>query len=337
MDATIMASLADKADFGKSRLFGQLGFGLGSFAVGPLLARNMNHMFSLHAVLSLPTALLMMTLGSGGEGDQSKNKSKGENKNKIKNKNKYNETAWQVVRMSKAPVAAPTAAQRARGAVQERVAKAKKARLAGEVWRVLMQPDVVVFFLAVFVVGLSSGIIENFAYVRILEVGGTGRELGLCRLASSVAGGPMFWLSGEISRALGVNTIIMITFVSYVLRFVIYASASEPLHALPAEVLRGVTWATFWACSTYHVYQIAPPGTTATMLGLLNGVYGGIGQSAGAVLGGYLSKRQGIGRAFVLAAQGQAVVVLLFGLYLVLNKYLRIDDTKVDDRKCKWK
>jgi predicted MFS family arabinose efflux permease len=54
------------------------------------------------------------------------------------------------------------------------------------------------------------------------------------------------------------------------------------------------------------------------MLGLLNGVYGGIGQSAGAVLGGYLSKRQGIGRAFVLAAQGQAVVLLLFGLYLFL-------------------
>ena len=243
------------------------------------------------------------------------------NKSEDKNKDNNTETAWQVVRTSKAPAAALTPAQEARGAVQERAARAQKARLADEVRRVLLRPDVVVFFVAVFMAGLSSGIIETFAYVRILEVGGTGRDLGLCRLASSVAGGPMFWLSGAISRALGVNTIIMITFVSYVLRFMIYASASEPLHALPAEVLRGVTWAAFWACSTYHVYHIAPPGATATMLGLLNGVYGGIGQSAGALLGGYLSKRHGIGRAFVLAAHGEAAVVLLFGLYLVLNKY----------------
>jgi hypothetical protein len=56
--------------------------------------------------------------------------------------------------------------------------------------------DALLFFFLVFVVGTSSGVIENFAYVRMREVGGTGKEMGLSRLVSSMAGAPMFWYSG---------------------------------------------------------------------------------------------------------------------------------------------
>ena len=281
MDSAIMSSLVDKGDYGKSRLFGQLGFGIGSFAVGPLLASNMNHIFSLHAALAVPTALLMSTLGNNIQDNKG------------------------------TPTISSSSSER-----DVKKAKRQKVRIAAAMKRALWHPDVMFFFLAVFIVGLSSGIIENFAYVRIAEVGGKGSDLGLCRLASSLAGGPMFWLSGAINKALGVDAILMLTFVSYVLRFVIYANIKKPLQALPAEILRGVTFATFWACSTYHVYQVAPTGATATMLGLLNGVYGGVGQSSGAVLGGYLSQRFGIQKAFMLASRGQMAFAAAYGAYL---------------------
>jgi len=54
---------------------------------------------------------------------------------------------------------------------------------------------------AVFVIGVSSGVIENFAYKRLREVGGEGTVMGVSRFFSSVTGVPMFWYSGAFVRA----------------------------------------------------------------------------------------------------------------------------------------
>lgn len=54
---------------------------------------------------------------------------------------------------------------------------------------------------------------------------------------------------------------------SYVMRFFIYASITDnPWHGLPAEALRGCTFAAMWAASTYYTHRISPPGLTATMV-----------------------------------------------------------------------
>ena len=47
-----------------------------------------------------------------------------------------------------------------------------------------------------------------------------------------------------------------------------YPSPSPYLsfQAIPAEILRGTTFAVFWAGSTYFVYTVAPKGLTATMV-----------------------------------------------------------------------
>jgi MFS family permease len=126
--------------------------------------------------------------------------------------------------------------------------------------------DALLFFFLVFVVGVSSGIIENFAYVRIREVGGTGKDMGLSRLVSSVAGAPMFWFSGPLTELFGADKIIVLSLCSYVLRFVIYALMQSPLQGLPAEAMRGVTFAAFWSTCTIYASRIAPPGMGATMV-----------------------------------------------------------------------
>lgn len=117
---------------------------------------------------------------------------------------------------------------------------------------------------------MSSGIIENFAYVRISEVGGSrGNCLGVCRLVSSLAGGPIFYLSGAITNKIGINNVLSLSLVSYVLRFANYALISNPWQALPAEILRGVTFGLFWSASTYYIYSESPKALTASMLSLV--------------------------------------------------------------------
>jgi hypothetical protein len=112
----------------------------------------------------------------------------------------------------------------------------------------LHNSDAMFFFFLVLVVGISSGVIENFAYVRIREVGGTGKEMGLCRLVSSLAGAPMFWFSGPLTELLGADRVIVVGLINYVVRYFNYALIKSPLQALPAEALRGMTFAgTFMA------------------------------------------------------------------------------------------
>ena len=121
-----------------------------------------------------------------------------------------------------------------------------------------------------FSVGVSSGIIENFGYVRLAELGAGdkrhGNCLGVCRIVSSLAGGPMFWYSGKIASYVGVTGIMCWSLFSYVLRFFIYSMVRNPWHALPAEALRGFTFALFWSASTFYVFKAAPPGLAATMV-----------------------------------------------------------------------
>eukprot|EP01041_Mallomonas_annulata_P002709 gene2709-5331_t len=264
MDSAVMSMLTDKSSYGKSRLFGQMGFGFGSYIVGPFLAKKLHYMFIVHALLAIPTAIVMAMF----------------------------------------------------------TPKAPEAREHNDLLKglkhAMSDPKIFVFFTMIFVIGISSGITENFAYVRLAEVGAVGSVLGICRLVSSLAGCPFFWISGQILSIVGVNGVLSLSVLSYVIRLYIYAAIRTPWQALPAEILRGLTFATFWASSTFYVYQASPKGLTATMLGLLNAVYGGIGQSAGSLIGGSLSKSMGIANAFYMCAAVDSVILALFSLYRIV-------------------
>ena len=243
LDSAVLSSLVDKTTYGKSRLFGQIGFGVGSFMVGPFLSGHIKLMYAVQALLALPTLLLMSTIPSTP---------------KIVNNVTTTGTAVDTTSTTTATTTATTA-----------VAKLEEEKRMAKLNSVLKQPKVLLFFFAIFLIGLSSGIIENFAYVKISEVSGTGtRALTVSRLLSSLAGGPMFWLSGDIIKYIGTRAVLTLTILTYVIRFLNYASITRGWHAIPAEILRGVTFALFWSAATTHVYDISPTGLSATMVGL---------------------------------------------------------------------
>jgi predicted MFS family arabinose efflux permease len=54
------------------------------------------------------------------------------------------------------------------------------------------------------------------------------------------------------------------------------------------------------------------------MLGLLNGCYGGLGQSVGSLVGGALIERMGIERTFYLCAAVTSIILAIFTLYIYI-------------------
>ena len=100
--------------------------------------------------------------------------------------------------------------------------------------------EVVVFFLLIFFIGVSSGIIENFCIVRMAEISNKSNKsvLGLSRLLSSISGGPMFWLSGSIIQRLGIDMVLTLSLSSYFIRFMTYAYMTSPVSHLNHHLLR---------------------------------------------------------------------------------------------------
>ena len=181
----------------------------------------------------------------------------------------------------------------------EEVEEKKKTDIKGGLRLLGQNSDALIFFFLVFVIGTSSGCIENFAYVRVREVGGTGNSMGMLRLISSLAGAPMFWFSGPLTEALGTDVVLVMSLLAYTVRFLNYAWMTQPYHAIPAEALRGLTFALFWSSGSMYAHKISPPGMKATMLLIMNAMYGGLGQSLGAIIGGKMQSKFGTVNTFL--------------------------------------
>jgi predicted MFS family arabinose efflux permease len=337
LDSMVMDH-TDPGSYGQLRLFGQLGFGFGSSVVGLVLA-NSKHvawpakstlsdamllrfeqwhlaavavlvnkawqsltsyklLFVAHAVLSVPTWMAIRAFQRL-------------NLNSTTGSHRPNATVTALSkskRQSKKVAATNNNNNNNNNNIQKGLSL------------LLHNADALLFFFLVFVVGVSSGVVENFAYVRMREVGGTGKAMGLSRLVSSLAGAPMFWYSGPLTEALGADRVILLSLTSYALRFLIYAFMRNPYHGLPAEALRGVTFAAFWSTSTIYAHRVSPPGLHATMLMFLNAMYGGLGQSLGAIIGGKMQHKFGTVITFLYAAAFDLMFVAMLVAYLSLRK-----------------
>jgi MFS_1 like family len=248
IDSMVMDQLKATASYGRLRLWGQMGFGLGSSGIGYFLDRSRNTPWS---DLRTATAVALPLTVYGPSFLQ-----------KIQEfalRFWRDLTGYKLLFVAHAMLSIPTwysiqsfrhlndeqggSQQMIQPKAEGQSLPAKNKGATSSVLRglsvVLRSNDVVLFFFLVFVVGVSSGIIENFAYVRIREVGGSGHHMGVSRLVSSLAGAPMFWFSGPLTRVLGADRVLVLSLLSYVTRFLVYAamkhvraSASCPMCSL---------------------------------------------------------------------------------------------------------
>jgi len=329
IDSMVMSNIKNGKLYGKLRLWGQLGFGVGSSVVGVLLSKSQKAqqerdavadtvlttaaivsgngtmmeklnqiwqkitgyklLFFAHALLSIPTFICIRAFDRWTKKDLS-----------VTNTNSQKGIGRKNIRNDKTVENKPNVLEGIRVLFHNR--------------------DALLFFFLVLVVGISSGVIENFAYVRIREVGGSGNEMGLSRLVSSMAGAPMFWFSGPLTELLGADRVLALSLMNYVFRYFNYAFMRSPLQGLPAEALRGATFAAFWSTCTIYASRIAPPGMQATMLMLLNAMYGGLGQSLGAIIGGKMQSKFGTVKTFIYSGIFDSFFVVLLVAYLSVRK-----------------
>lgn len=178
------------------------------------------------------------------------------------------------------------------------------------------------FFVIVYILGIVSGILEQFMFVWLVEIGGTGTLMGVSRFITCAAEVPFFHFSQQLIDRVGVNGVLAMACVCYVLRFLYYAHLTTPWAVLPAELLHGVTFAAMWAASVSKAHQLAPEGMGATAQGLLEGVHWKLGMCTGSLLGGFLYERVGAVRTFETAAMVSAFALVLLAAAPALGRRL---------------
>lgn len=82
---------------------------------------------------------------------------------------------------------------------------------------------------------------------------------------------------GWVLRKMGhVHAMSMVLF-GFGVRFFLYYWLVNPWWVLPIELLNGVTFGIFYATMTSYASKVAPPGTEATVQGLVGAVFEGVG------------------------------------------------------------
>ncbi|CAK9808396.1 Major facilitator superfamily domain-containing protein 6 [Anthophora quadrimaculata] len=159
---------------------------------------------------------------------------------------------------------------------------------------------------------------------------------GLIVAAETLGGEVIFFsFSGKILKKLGFGYTFTFCFVCYALRLGLISLASTPWWVIPIELLmQGPTYALCYTTIVAYASKVAPPGTSATVQGIVAGMDDGFGFAIGSLIGGILYKL--FGGVTTLRIFSSIAVVTAFMYFILYLLYLK-DTTPDTKRNVEWK
>ncbi|XP_065076312.1 major facilitator superfamily domain-containing protein 6 [Ochlerotatus camptorhynchus] len=178
-----------------------------------------------------------------------------------------------------------------------------------DVSQIFASVRIVVFFCWCALVGLGTALIWNFLFWHLEDLAslqeGCGHTTWIKTLQGIVMsiqcfGGelPFFFLSGWILKKIGHIHAMSVVLLGFGVRFVLYSLLVDPWWVIPIEFMNGITFGLFYATMASYASIVAPPGTEATMQGLVGAVFEGVGVSLGSLLAGNLFFKVGGSKTF---------------------------------------
>uniref|UniRef100_A0A2L2XYS2 Major facilitator superfamily domain-containing protein 6 n=1 Tax=Parasteatoda tepidariorum TaxID=114398 RepID=A0A2L2XYS2_PARTP len=172
-----------------------------------------------------------------------------------------------------------------------------------DVGKIFASPETVIFAIGVYIVGALTSLIWSYEFWYLEDLGASSTLLGLAvGVQCLVAEIPMFFFSGWFIKHLGYFYCLIASFAAFTVRFLLYSFLKNPWLVLPVEVTQGFSYALFYASMTGYASTHAPPGTEATMMGILGGLFEGLGVATGSFLGGIGFNKLGGRHTFLAAA-----------------------------------
>jgi PPP family 3-phenylpropionic acid transporter len=146
----------------------------------------------------------------------------------------------------------------------------------------------VIFLLTVLFAGMGSGIVHNYIFLYLADLGATETLMGLSQTVQTFSEIPVFFFSALLLQRFGARGLLLLSLTAVVIRMMAYTLLPPVWLVLPINLLHGLTFSALWVAGVTYANEVAPKGLGATAQGLFTGVSMGLGSALGALLGGTL-------------------------------------------------
>lgn len=210
-----------------------------------------------------------------------------------------------------------------------------------EMRKLLKQREIAIFLVFATIAGILDSFIIYYMFWHLeeLAVGGpheTSIKLieGLVVAAECWGGEILFFsISGWIIKRIGYIHCLSMCFFNYAIRLYLISVINNPWFLVPIElVMQGATYSLTYSCIVIYACQMAPPGTSATMQGIVAGMDDGLGFAIGSLIGGQLYKRIGGRMSFRVFATGAILTCfahILFRPHKLPDKTVNINEQTI--------
>lgn len=230
-DTALLQKLGEKRrHYGKTRLFGSLGFAFGSLVVGGLLDsteyRYCGQVMNNYNVLFYSFAIVMAISFIFG--------------------------AWMFE------------------FTYEETTNSKNGEKHGsamEILTLLLKFQYAFFLLISFFLGFSNGLFYNFLNWYLDDLGASKLLMGVATIFRAIALILAFIFNAFLSDLCGHVQLMLSSVAGYFILFGGFSIIQNPWWALPLEFLEGITYGTTWSTAVTHLADATPRGGAATMQG----------------------------------------------------------------------
>lgn len=174
--------------------------------------------------------------------------------------------------------------------------------ILGKVVDLVSQKSIAIFLVFATLAGILDSFIIYYMFWHLEEVAertGYMESIKLiegCVVAAECLGGEIlfFLVSGEILKRIGYVHCLSFCFFMYSIRLGLISLIPNPWWLVLIELfMQGSSYALCYTCIVAYASAVAPPGTTATVQGLVAGMDDGVGFAIGSIIGGQMYKRFG--------------------------------------------
>ena len=157
------------------------------------------------------------------------------------------------------------------------------------------------FLCNLFICGFGTSIVENFLFLFLTEYFNASAFLCGLTLVCMVAGEiPIFYYCKYLINKVGLIGLLSLSHFAYFIRVYMYTllprrdNGKYAWYILLIEPLHGLTFAGLWIASVEYGSRITPKHLKGTMQGLMSGMYGGgISGCIGCIVGGIIYQYYG--------------------------------------------
>lgn len=188
--------------------------------------------------------------------------------------------------------------------------------VASKVFELLKQKQILVFLCFATLAGIIDSFIIYYMFWYLEEIAQqTGhmdriKLIEGCVVAAECLGGEIlfFLISGKILKRIGYVHCLSFCFFMYFIRLALISVIPNPWWLILIELfMQGSSYALCYTCIVGYASEVAPPGTSATVQGLVAGMDDGLGFAIGSLIGGQMYKRLGGTKSFRIFAAGALI------------------------------